>query len=410
MLAKAAAMMKFDAAKALSERANMADEGAIIRMSQKTRDLRAGGQDIVSLTLGEPDFDTPLSIRDAAKAALDGGFTHYAPVSGLPELREAVAQKLKRENGLDYQASNIVLANGVKQAIANAILSVVGPGDEVIILAPYWVSYAATVALAQGTSVILHSDVSESYKVPAARIAAAVTPRTKLLIINSPCNPSGAVWSKVELAEIAAVVRTHPRMMVMADEIYEYILFEGEMASFGALPDMLDRTITLNGFSKGFAMTGWRLGYAAAAEPVAKAMARMQSVVSAGANMFVQKAAIAALNGSRDDVAVMREDYRQRRDMVVAGLRAIPGVKIGEIPGTFYAFPDVTAFLGKKAGNHVIATSDELCDWLLEQHGVALVPGSAFGAFASLRLSFATNKRDIEKALHRLAQGLSQLV
>jgi aspartate aminotransferase len=404
-----AAMNSFDANSIISARGATSDEGAIIRMSQKTRELRARGQDVAAMTLGEPDFDTPKHIRAAAAEAMDKGFTHYAPVAGIPELREAIARKLQRENGLKYEAANVVLANGAKQAVANAILSIIGPGDEVIILAPFWLSYEATVRLAQGTAVVLPASAEESYKVPAARIAAAVTPRTKLLIINSPSNPTGAVWSKRELEGIAAIVRAHPRMMVLSDEIYEYILFDGEMCSIGALPGMLERTITLNGFSKGFAMTGWRLGYAAAAEPVAKAMARMQSVISAGANAFVQRAAIAAIEGPRDEVIAMREAYRRRRDMVLAGLRAIPGVTIGDIPGTFYAFPDVSTFLGRKAGNHVIQTTDELCGWLLEAHGIACVPGSAFGGPSSIRLSFATSEAEIAKALARIAKGLSEL-
>ncbi|MBL8790580.1 MAG: pyridoxal phosphate-dependent aminotransferase [Rhizobiales bacterium] len=399
----------FDPARTLSSRANSADEGAIIRMAQKSRELRAKGRDVVALTVGEPDFDTPENIRDAAKEALDKGFTHYSPVAGIPELREAIARKLLAENNLPYPASSVVLANGTKQAIANAILSVVSPGDEVIILAPYWVSYEATVRLAGGTPVVLPSTIAEGYKVPAERIAAAVTPRSKLIIVNSPCNPTGAVWTRAELDRIAAIVAGHPQVMVLSDEIYEYILFDGEMTSFGSLPGMLERTITLNGFAKGFAMTGWRLGYAAAAEPIAKAMARMQSIVSAGANSFVQRAALAALAGPRDKVAEMRDAYRRRRDMVIAGLRAIPGLSIGDIPGTFYAFPDVSAFLGKAAGNTRITTPDELCDWLLEEHDLATVPGTAFGAPTSIRLSFAASEDDIKKALTRLASGLSML-
>lgn len=403
-------MPGFDPSALLSARASAADEGAIIRMTQKTRELRAKGRDVVALTLGEPDFDTPENIRNAAKEALDKGFTHYAPTAGVQELRDAIADKLRTENGLHYPASGIVVANGTKQAMTNAILSVVGPGDEVIILAPYWLSYEASVRLAGGTPMILTSEVSEAYKVPAQRIARAVTERTRLLILNSPCNPTGALWDRSELQAIAAIVSQHARLMVLSDEIYEYILFDGEMISFGALPGMAERTITLNGFSKGFAMTGWRLGYAAAADPIAKAMSRMQSVVSAGANQFVQRAALAALKGPQDDVAKMRQAYRRRRDLVIAGLRAIDGVKIGNIPGTFYAFPDISAFLGRKAGNHVIASSDELCDWLLEDHGVATVPGLAFGAPNSIRLSFAASENEIEKALARLAAGLKSLV
>ena len=400
---------KFDHSALLSPRANAADEGAIIRMSQRTRELRAMGHDVVALTIGEPDFDTPLNIRNAAKDAMDNGFTHYSPVAGIPELREAIAEKLRVENGLNYKASEIVLANGTKQAINNAVLSLIGTGDEVICLAPYWVSYEGSVKLAGGKTVVLHANVSENYKVPAARIAAAITPATKLIMLNSPCNPTGAVWTRAELEDIAALVRAHPIMMVLSDEIYEYILFDGEMVSFGSLPDMLDRTITLNGFSKGFAMTGWRLGYAAAPEPIAKAMARMQSIISAGANQFVQRAAIAALKGSRDDVEKMRAEYKKRRDLVINGLRAIQGVKIADIPATFYAFPDVSAFLGKRSGNHIIETTDQLCDWLLEKHGISIVPGTAFGAANSVRLSFAASEVDIKKALLRITQGLLEL-
>ena len=379
-------------------------------MAQKTRELRSLGQDIVALTIGEPDFDTPENIRDAAKHALDNGFTHYSPVAGIPELREAIAEKLRVENGLNYLAANVVVANGTKQAINNAVLSVIGPGDEAVVLAPYWVSYEGSVKFAGGKCIVVESTVAENYKPPVSRIAAAITPATKLIFLNSPANPSGAVWSRAELAALAAVVRKHPRLMVLSDEIYEYILFDGEMVSFASLPDMAQRTITLNGFSKGFAMTGWRLGYAAAPLPVAIAMGRMQSIISAGANMFVQKAGVAALKGPRDDVKRMVEVYKFRRDVVLAGLLAIKGVKVGSIPGTFYAFPDVSVFLGKRVGNHVIDTTDQLCDWLLEVHGVSVVPGTAFGAPNSLRLSFAASETDLEKALARIKTGLEQLV
>ncbi len=399
----------FDATTLLSSRGATADEGAIIRMSQRTRELRAKGRDVVALTLGEPDFDTPRNIRDAATRAMDQGHTHYAPIAGIPELREAIARKLQAENGLGYQASNIVLANGVKQAITNAILSVIGPGDEVIIPAPYWLSYETGTRFAGGKPVILPATVEEGYKVPAERIAAALTERSKLLIINSPSNPSGALWSRAELETIAEVVAGHPRLMVMSDEIYEYIVFDGAFTSFAALPRMQERTITLNGFSKGFAMTGWRLGYGAAPEPIAKAMARMQSIISAGANAFVQHAAIEALNGPRDDVLFMRETYQKRRDNVLAALSTMKGVRIGAIPATFYAFPDVSGALGKKAGNHVVNTTEELCDWLLEEQGVATVPGSAFGAPQSIRLSFATSDENLAKGLGRLETAFASL-
>jgi aspartate aminotransferase len=402
-------MKKFDPASLLVSRANAADEGAIIRMAQKTRDLRAAGHDVVSLTVGEPDFDTPDNIQHAATAAMKAGFTHYSPVMGIPELRAAISKKLKAENNLDYAASEIVLTNGAKQAIANAVFSIIDVGDEVIMLAPFWVSYEATVRYASGTPIVLHSSVEEGYKVPASRIAAAVTPHTKLLILNSPSNPSGAVWSKSELEEIAAIVLAHPHMMVLSDEIYEYIIFEGEMSSIGALPGMRERTITVNGFSKSFAMTGWRLGYTAAVDPITKAMARIQSTITTGANQFVQRAAIEALEGPRDAVEAMRLRYKNRRDMVVDALKTISGIKIGSIPATFYALPDLSALLGRKSGNHVLDTPEALCDWLLETHGVATVPGTAFGAATSIRLSFAASEADLEKALSRLSHALNSL-
>jgi aspartate aminotransferase len=402
-------MTSFDPSALLVSRSQTADEGPIIRMSQRARALRAGGADVVSLTLGEPDFDTPENIQSAATAAMKAGLTHYAPVMGIPELRAALSRKLKTENGLDYGPDDICLANGAKQAIANAILSIIGPGDEVIMLAPFWVSYEITVRFAGGIPVVLTAGIADDYKVPARRIAEAITPRTKLIIVNSPSNPTGAVWTREELADLAGIVTQHPHLMVMSDEIYEYIIFDGSMASIGALPGMRERTITVNGFSKGFAMTGWRLGYAAAPGPVAKAMARMQSALSAGANQFVQRAAIAALEGPRDAVEDMRRAYQRRRDMVLSGLRAIPGVRIGPIPATFYAFPDVSGFLGRKAGNHVIDTTEALCDWLLDAHGLATVPGSAFGAPESIRLSFACSEAEIKKAMARLQSAAAQL-
>ncbi|MFN4142484.1 pyridoxal phosphate-dependent aminotransferase [Aestuariivirga sp.] len=402
-------MTQFDPAALLVTRSQSADEGPIIRMAQRARELRAKGMDVVSLTVGEPDFDTPENIQAAATAAMKAGFTHYSPVMGIPELRSALSRKLKAENGLDFGANEICVANGAKQAIANAILSIIGPGDEVVMLAPFWVSYEILVRFAGGTPVVLHAGVEEDYKVPAARIAAAVTPSTKLVILNSPSNPTGAVWSREELEALASVVKGHPHLMVLSDEIYEYIIFGGEMVSIGSLPGMRERTITVNGFSKGFAMTGWRLGYAAAAEPLARAMGRIQSAVSAGANQFVQRAAIAALEGPRDEVERMRLRYQARRDMVLEGLRAIPGVRIGEIPATFYAFPDVSALLGRKAGNHLLDTADTLCDWLLEEHGVATVPGTAFGAPGSIRLSFACSEAEIEKAMTRMRKALENL-
>jgi aspartate aminotransferase len=403
-------MTAFDATKLLSARTSAVEEAAIIRMAQKARDLKAKGHDIVSLTLGEPDFDTPAFIQAAATEAMRAGFTHYAPVQGVPELRAALSEKLARENGLNYSADEIAISNGAKQAITNAVYALIDEGDEVILLAPFWVAYEGIVRMAGGVPVQLHAGADEGFKVPASRIAAAITPKTKLIMLNSPNNPTGAVFTKPELEAIAAVVAQHPHLMLLSDEIYEYILFEGQLTSFGSLPGMRDRTITINGFSKGYAMTGWRLGYAAAPLPVAKAMAKVQSTFTAGANAFVQRAAIAALKHGEADATAMRESYRKRRDLIIGALKAIPGVKIENPPGTFYAFPDVSAFLGKRAGNHTLGTVDELCDWLLDVHGLASVPGSAFGDGNCLRLSFASSEADIIKGTDRLARALGDLI
>ena len=403
-------MTAFDATKLLSARTSAVEEAAIIRMAQKARDLKAKGHDVVSLTLGEPDFDTPAFIQAAATQAMAQGFTHYAPVQGVPELRAALSEKLARENGLHYSAEEIAISNGAKQAITNAVYALIDEGDEVILLSPFWVAYEGIVRMAGGVPVQLHAGADEGFKVPASRIAAAITPKTKLIMLNSPNNPTGAVFTKAELEAIAAVVAQHPRLMLLSDEIYEYILFEGEMTSFGSLPGMRERTITINGFSKAYAMTGWRLGYAAAPLPVAKAMAKVQSTFTAGANAFVQRAAIAALTEGQTDATAMRESYRKRRDLIISALKAIPGVRIENPPGTFYAFPDVSAFLGKRAGNHTLGTVDELCDWLLDTHGLACVPGSAFGDPNCLRLSFASSQADIIKGTDRLARALIDLI
>jgi aspartate aminotransferase len=401
-------MAAFDATQVLSRRTGAVEEAAIIRMAQKARDLRTRGRDVVSLTLGEPDFDTPVFIQKAAAAAMAEGFTHYSPVAGLPELRAALADKFKRENGLDYSAGEIVLGNGAKQAITNAAFALLDPGDEAIFLAPYWAAYDGIVRMAGGTPVVLHAGVAEDFKVPASRIAAAVSPRTKLLFLNSPNNPSGAVWSETELRSIAEVVGRHPHLIVISDEIYEHLTYEGKAASFASLAGMRERTVTINGFSKSYAMTGWRLGYAAASAPIAQAIAKVQGTFTAGANPFVQRAAMAALEKGSADIKRMRGEYQRRRSLVMAALRAIPGVEVSPPQGAFYAFPDVSAFLGRRVAERAIETVQQLCDWLIEDHGLAVVPGSAFGDSACIRISFAASETDLEKGLARLASALQK--
>ena len=394
-------MNRFDAASCLSRRTAAVEEAAIIRMAQRARDLQAKGRSIVSLTLGEPDFDTPLHIQAAATEAMRQGHTHYAPVAGIPALRRAIAKKLEAENGLQYSESEIVLANGAKQAITDIVFATIDEGDEAILLAPYWVAYEGILRMAGAAPVILHAGIEDGFKVSAARIRDAITPRTKLLFINSPNNPSGAIYSEQELEEIAFVLRGHSRVLVISDEIYEYIEFVGKVPSIGALPGMRERTVTVNGFSKSFAMTGWRLGYAAAPAPLAKAIAKVQGTLTAGANAFVQHAAIAALEGGRGDVMRMKESYLQRRAIAVAGLRRIEGIRVKEPQGTFYVFPDVSSLLGRDG----LMTVDALCDWLLDIHGLAVVPGTAFGDDRCIRISFAAAEADLKEGLRRLAQA-----
>ena len=402
-------MNPFHSAQHLSRRTAAVEEAAILRMAQRSRDLKAQGYDVVNLTVGEPDFDTPHHIRRAATAAMEAGYTHYAPVAGFAEVRQAIADKLQRENGLDYGAHEIALANGAKQAITNAAFALLDPGDEAVFLAPYWVAYDGIVRMAGAKPVVLHAGIEDGFKAPVERLAEVLTERTKLLFLNSPCNPSGAVWSRSDLSALAKVVDRHPRLFVVSDEIYEYIVFDGEPLSFATLPGMKARTVTVNGFSKAFAMTGWRLGYGAAPEPVARAMSKVQGTFTAGTNAFVQQAGIAALQGGRAEVETMRNTYRRRRDETVRRLGAIAGMRFVIPAGTFYVFPDVSAFLGCVAGNHRIDSVDDLCDWLLAEHLVSTVPGTAFGNDRCIRLSFAASSGDLAKGLDRLAAALATL-
>jgi len=400
-------MTSFNPQSILSARTAAVEEASIIAMAQKARELKSQGHDIISLTLGEPDFDTPKHIREAAYAAMNDGFTHYAPIPGMADLKAALSKKLKSENALDYHPSEIIISNGAKQAITNAVFATIDPGDEVILLAPFWVAYEGVIAMAGGKPVIVYAGADDNFKVPAARLKEAMTDKTKLVIINSPNNPTGAMFNRTELEAIAKVICDHPRSMVIADEIYEYINFDEDHISIGSLPGMDQRTITVNGFSKGFAMTGWRLGYAAAPAPIAKAMSKVQGTFTAGANAFVQKAAIAALEGPRDDVEMMRQKYLARRDLVVAGLNDIDGITAPTPTGTFYVFADVSAMFGKTLGNHQIDNVDDLCNWLLEVHHVATVPGTAFGDINALRISFATSNENLIEAIKRISRAFN---
>jgi aspartate aminotransferase len=394
---------------ALSERINAMAESQTLEMAKKARELKAKGIDVISLNLGEPDFVTPLHIREAAKKALDEGFTFYTPVSGIPELRKAIAEKLKRDNNLDVKAENIVVSTGAKQSLVNTLMALVNPGEEVIIFAPYWVSYYEMVKMAEGIPVLVHGSLENQFKVSATQVKEAITPKTKAILFSSPCNPTGAVFSREELTAIAEVVAEHDHIFIIADEIYEYINFTGEHFSIGSLDIVKDRTITVNGFSKGFAMTGWRMGYIAAPKWIADACDKMQGQVTSGANSITQKAALAALTGDMTETKKMSEAYRRRRDLVLDLLKDIQGIKANVPEGAFYIFPDVSSYFGKSYENYHIKNSYDLCIYLLNEAHVSLVDGGGFGAPNCIRISSAASDENLKEAMRRIKVALEKL-
>lgn len=386
------------------------EESATLGIAKKVRELKGQGRDIVGLTLGEPDADTPEHIRAAAKKALDDGITHYPPVAGIPELREAIAAKLRKENHLPYQAANILVSTGAKQSLYNVALALMNPGDEAILLAPYWVSYSAMVHLAQGKSVVLESSIDTGYKVSPEQLEAAITPKTKLVFLNSPSNPSGAMYSKEELGALVAVLEKHPHVYAISDEIYEHLSYDQEHVSLGTWASIFDRVITVNGFSKGFAMTGWRLGYIAAAKEIISICEKLQGQCTSGANAFSQKGAVAALTQSLSPTFEMRDEFLRRRNMMFEALQAIEGVQVIMPEGAFYFYPDLTHFLGKTTpAGEKVKTIEELCLYLLDEEGLALVPGSAFGTRSHVRISYAYAPAILEDAVTRMGRGLTKL-
>src|SRR6478609_1059954 len=393
----------------LSARLNALAESETLAMTKKARELAAQGHKVISLSVGEPDFQTPQHIKDAAKKAIDDGFTFYTPVPGYPELRTAIAEKLNKENGLNFTAENVVVSTGAKQSITNVLLSVVGPGDEVIIFAPYWVSYVEMVKLAEGTSVIVKGGIESDFKVTAKQLEAAITPKTKAILFSSPCNPTGAVFSEKELREIAAVVAKHEKIVVIADEIYEYINFEGKHFSIGSIPEIADRTVTVNGFSKGYAMTGWRVGYIGAPKWIAAACDKVQGQVTSGTCSIAQKAAVAGLTGDQSFAKEMRVAYLRRRDLVLAALKEIPGVKANLPTGAFYIFPDISYYLGKSFNGNKINTAADLAMFLLNDAYVACVGGDAFGAPECIRISYAASDENLIEATKRIKASLAKL-
>lgn len=393
----------------LSTRVLDMEESATIKMAQLARELGAQGKQVISLSLGEPDFDTPDHIKEAAKEALDAGYTKYTAVPGLSELRDAISRKFKRDNDLDYKPSEIVVSNGAKQSIANLALALLNPGDEVILFTPYWVSYYEIIRLAKGVPVLVSAGIEDDYKVRAEQVQAAITSKTKLVLFSSPCNPTGSVYTRAELEAIAEVLVPHEQVFVISDEIYEYINFTGQHASIGAIPSIKDRVITVNGFAKGFAMTGWRLGYMGAPQWIADACSKIQGQFTSGANAFGQKAAAFALEADMGPTYEMRDAFLQRKKLVLELLNQMPGVQVNDPQGAFYIFADISAFFGRSFGDYTIQNSDDLCVYLLQEAHVGLVAGSAFGLEGCVRLSYAASEAELREAMRRMQEALSKL-
>jgi aspartate aminotransferase len=394
----------------LSHRIEAIQESATLAMAAKAREFKNRGIDVINLSLGEPDFKTPVHICEAAKKAIDEGkYFSYPPVAGYQDLREALAAKYQKENHVPYRAENIVVSNGAKQSIANVMLALLNKGDEVIVFSPYWVSYDALVRLAEATPIIVKGTLENDFKVTAAQVEEAITSRTKAIIFSSPCNPTGSVFSKKDLEAIAAVVLKHPELLVIADEIYEHINFTGEQTSIASLPGMFDRTITVNGFAKGFAMTGWRVGYIAAPKWIADGCNKVQGQITSANCSISQRGALAAITGDLGPTKKMADAYHKRRDLVYNLLKEIPGIKANYPQGAFYFFPDVSYYYGKSDGQSVIQNGDDLCLYLLEKAHVSLVPGEAFGEEKCIRLSYAASEAELVEALRRLKEALAKL-
>ncbi len=396
----------------LSDRINQMEESATLAMAKKARELKGQGIDIISLSLGEPDFKTPKHIQEAAKSAIDEGkYFSYPPVAGYQDLREAIAKKLREVNHIkDAKAENIVVSTGAKHSIANVFMCMLNEGDEVVIFSPYWVSYAEIIKLAGGVPVLIEGNLENNFKATAKQLEDALTDKTKAIIYSSPCNPTGSVFSKEELEAIAEVIKKRENLYVIADEIYELINFTGKHASIASFPGMFERTITVNGFSKGYAMTGWRVGYICAPLFIAKACEKMQGQFTSGGTGIAQRAALAAISGDHGPSEEMEKAYLKRRELLLGLLRDIPGIKTHVPEGAFYFFPDVTAFFGKSTSEYKIANADDFCLYILEKANVSLVTGAAFGAPDCVRLSYAASEIELIEAMKRIKEALSLLV
>jgi aspartate aminotransferase len=396
----------------LSDRINKLSESETLAMTRKSRELKAKGHDVINLSIGEPDFNTPDFIKKAAYAAIDGNKTHYPPVAGYAELRQAISEKFNRDNGLEYAPEQIVVSGGAKHSIANAMLCLVNKGDEVIVPAPYWVSYKQIIKLAEGDPVVVQATIDNDFKITPEQLEDAISPKTKVLIYSSPCNPTGSVYSKDELEAIARVIERHPGIFIISDEIYELIRFGGRHESIAQFDFIRDRVVTINGVSKGFAMTGWRVGYLAASHEIAKACDKLQGQVTSATCSISQYASMEAMRcdpATNEDVKRMVETFRERRDLVYGLLEEIPGLRNNMPEGAFYFFPNISAYFGKRYGDQVISDSNDLCMYLLNKAHVALVPGDAFGDPACIRISYATSKKLLITAVARISEALAAL-
>jgi aspartate aminotransferase len=394
----------------ISERVNRLSESATIAMARKARELKSQGIDIISLSLGEPDFNTPDFIKDAGKKGIDKNFSKYMPVNGYQDLREAISNKFKRDNGIDYSSEQIVVSTGAKQSIANVVLSLINPGDEVIVPAPYWVSYAEIIKMAEGVPVFIETSIKNDFKISPLELQDAITNKTKMMIYSSPCNPSGSVYSKEELRSLADILVNYPSITVLSDEIYEHINFTGSYFSIAAFPDMYNQVVTINGVSKSFAMTGWRLGYIGAPLHIAQACTKIQGQFTSGTSSISQRAAIAAVSADPSIIHSMRDAFLSRRDFILEELNKIKGININQPQGAFYVFPDVSAFFNKSDENFTVNNSDQLAMYILETAKVAVVTGNAFGSPNCIRISYASSMEKLKDAMDRIATALNNLV
>ncbi|GGC65437.1 aminotransferase [Pedobacter quisquiliarum] len=393
----------------LSTRINNLSESQTIKMAKLGRALSAKGIDVINLSFGEPDFFTPEAVKEAAKKAIDENYSYYTPVSGYPDLRKAVAEKLKRENELDYTFEQIVVSTGAKQSLSNAILCLINPGDEVIVPTPYWVSYSEMIKLAEGESVFIHATVENDFKITAEQLEAAITPKTKMFMFSSPCNPTGSVYSHEELAALVAVFERYPNIMILSDEIYEHINFVDKHYSIASFPSVKDRVILINGFSKAYAMTGWRVGYMAASKEIAAACDKLQGQITSGTSSISQRAALAAYEEGLASVNEMKEAFRKRRTIVYDLLKEIPGIKVNLPDGAFYFFPEVKSYFGKSHNGTVINDAEALCLYLLDEAHVSTVTGEAFGNENCIRISYAASEEQLKDAMNRIANALANL-